>query len=167
MSAWQDTASVDSGPEPEIYPMPGFTTLTVANLAISKQFYIEGLGFQLIFSMSPGGGPTVLEHLRWVRYADLLLVQEPEGQGGQSRGTKGRGVQLNFSAALAGCTCAEIAERARAYGVGTVEGPVERPYNAREVLVTDPDGFLLVFIERMDMDKTFDEVLSDVAQAGG
>lgn len=165
MSVWQDMAWPDTGPEPEIYPMPGFPTLSVASLAISKQFYVDALGFHVIFSMPPGGGPTVLEHLRWTRYADLLLVQgSPEGR---EPGARGLGVRLNFSAALAGRTCADIAQQARAYGVEQVEGPVERPYNAREVVVTDPDGFVLVFVEPMNLDKTFDQVLSDVAQATG
>ncbi|HSJ59068.1 MAG TPA: VOC family protein, partial [Anaerolineae bacterium] len=149
MNEWENL-----GAGPEIYPMPGFPTLSVSNLAISKQFYVEGLGFQVIFSMPPGDGPKVLEHLRWVRYADLLLEQGPRlKQGTQDRDReRGQGVRLNFSAALAGRTCAEIAERARAHGGGAVKGPVERPYNAREVVVTDPDGFVLVFVEPMDMD---------------
>ena len=152
--------------EPEIYPMPAFPTLSVSNLAVSKQFYVDGLGFQVIFSMPPDGGPAVLEHLRWTRYADLLLEQRPESEGEEDRVGRGARVRLNFSAALAGRTCADIAERARAHGGGTVRGPIERPYNAREVMVTDPDGFVLVFSEPIDMTKTFDEVLGDIKDAG-
>ncbi|MGC9332726.1 MAG: YjjG family noncanonical pyrimidine nucleotidase [Anaerolineae bacterium] len=146
---------VGPGQAPDVYPMPAFPTLAAADLVASKVFYVEALGFQAIYSFAPAGGPALLEHLRWARYADLFLVP-----GGLDEGPKGRGVQLNFSAALAGRTCAEIAEQARAYGA-QVEGPIERSYNAREVVVTDPDGFVLVFTEPMDLGKTFDEVMAD------
>lgn len=153
--------------EAEIYPMPAFPTLTVSNLAVSKQFYVDGLGFQVIFSMPAGGGPAVLEHLRWIRYADLLLEQGAQAEEEEDAVARAGGIRLNFSAALAGRSCAEIAERARAHGGGEVRGPIERPYNAREVVVTDPDGFVLVFSEPMDVGKTFDEVLEDIEHAGG
>jgi catechol 2,3-dioxygenase-like lactoylglutathione lyase family enzyme len=152
---------LERAPAPEIYPMPSFPTLSVTDLAASKAFYVEALGFQVIYSFAPAGGPSMLEHLRWARYADLLLVP-----GGPDEGRKGRGLRLTFSAALAGRTGAEIAERARAHGAN-VEGPVERPYNVREVVVTDPDGFVLVFTEPVDLDRTFDDVMGDVEQAGG
>lgn len=152
---------LEQAPAPEMYPMPSFPTLSVADLAASRRFYVEGLGFQVIYSFAPADGPAVLEHLRWARYADLLLVP-----GGPDGGTKGQGIRLTFSAALAGRSCAEIAERAQAQGAD-VEGPVERSYNAREVVVTDPDGFVLVFTEPVDMGRTFDDVMANVEQAGG
>jgi catechol 2,3-dioxygenase-like lactoylglutathione lyase family enzyme len=152
---------LEEAPGPEIYPMPAFPTLSVADLAASKRFYVEGLGFEVIFSWAPPGGPSLLEHLRWTRYGDVLLQQ-----GRPDEGAMGSGLRLNFSAALTGRSCAEIAERARVYGA-EVEGPVERSYNVREVVVADPDGFVLVFSEPVDMDRTFDEVMGDAAQAGG
>lgn len=150
---------LDQADAPEIYPMPAFPTLAVADLAASKRFYVEGLGFRVIFSWAPPGSAPRLEHLRWSRHADLLL--EP---GGADEEPRGRGVRLNFSAALAGRSCAEIAVRAQAHGA-LVDGPVDQPYNVREVIVTDPDGFVLVFSEPLDVSKTFEEVLG--GQAGG
>jgi lactoylglutathione lyase len=152
---------LDEAATPEIYPMPAFPTLSVDDLAASKEFYVEGLGFEVIFSFAPPGGPHLLEHLRWARYADVLL--EPARQDGEPRG---RGMRLNFSAALAGRPCVEIAEQARAHGAH-VEGPLDRPYNVREVIVTDPDGFVLVFSEPLDVGRTFDEVMGGIEQAGG
>ena len=42
---------------------------------------------------------------------------------------------------------------------------MERPWNAREVVVTDPDGYVLVFTEPLDASRTMDEVLDTIALA--
>jgi hypothetical protein len=72
-------------------------------------------------------------------------------------------VRLTFSLPLAGRSSEELAERARGLGA-LVEGPVRRPWNVRDVVVADPDGYLLVFTEPVDITKTMDEVLDDVAR---
>jgi hypothetical protein len=70
---------------------------------------------------------------------------------------------LSFSLALANRDCYEFAQRARAFGA-RVTGPVERPWNAREVEVIDPDGYALVFTEPLDTTKEFDQVLAQIQQ---
>jgi hypothetical protein len=62
----------------------------------------------------------------------------------------------------AGDLLEEIAQRARELGA-LVEGPVERPWNTRDVVVTDPDGYVLVFTEPVDMTATFAQVLENTA----
>lgn len=57
-----------------------------------------------------------------------------------------------------------IAERARAAGSPEVEGPIERPWNVREVTITDLDGYRIRFSEPIDMNKTFDEVIEDLRE---
>jgi catechol 2,3-dioxygenase-like lactoylglutathione lyase family enzyme len=145
----------------DIYPMPAFPTISTPSLETSTRFYVEGLGFERVFSIPGPGGESILEHLRFARYADLLLEQEPpHAELGAAQ--RGRGLRLTFSAALAGRTCEEIANRARAYGA-RVEGPLERPWNTRDVVVTDPDGYTLVFTEPVDIAKTMDDVLADIS----
>ena len=65
--------------EEEIYPMPSFPMLIVKDLQASSDFYQNALGFKHIFSMpGPGGQPTLV-HLRWVKYADLLIAGPRDG----------------------------------------------------------------------------------------
>src|SRR3954453_15042876 len=77
----------------EIYPMPAFPILNTTDLAASARWYQEALGFRHVFTMTGPGGMPLLVHLRWVKYADLLLVTRPAAPGPQ-----GQGVVLSFSA---------------------------------------------------------------------
>ena len=58
----------------EFYPMPFFATLSVGDLEASTGWYVDVPGFRLVFNMPGPGGAPALSHLRWVKYADLLLV---------------------------------------------------------------------------------------------
>src|SRR4051812_44221104 len=61
----------------EIYPMPSFPMLNVSDLAASSRWYQEVLAFRHIFTIpGPGNAPLVV-HLRWAKYADLLLTSRP------------------------------------------------------------------------------------------
>jgi lactoylglutathione lyase len=146
------------------YPMPAFATLLVSNLEASRKFYVQGLGFQHVFSIPGPGGQTVVEHLRFSRYADLLLLQEPPGDlpGDAPRGL---GIGLTFAATPPDRQADELAEYAIALGT-PVEGPVARTWNTRDILVADPDGYILVFSEPLGMTKTMAEVLGPLAHSG-
>ena len=80
----------------EIYPMPMFPTLSVADVRTSMEWYADTLGFALVFAMPGTDGETVLAHLRWRKHADLLLV--PDARGPQAARPKGLGVALSFLA---------------------------------------------------------------------
>lgn len=121
--------------EPEFYPMPSFPTLGVRDLAASTAWY-EALGFATVFTMPGPGGAPALAHLRWARYADLMLRPDPAAAG-----SKGLGVTLTFA------VTAEIdalAERARGL-TALLREPGDRPWNARDFALADPDGYTLVF----------------------
>ena len=109
----------------EIYPMPSFPTLIVKDLQASSSFYQKALGFKHIFTMpGPGGVPTLV-HLRWVKYADLLITKSRDGQ--ELTGPKGVGVSLNFN--LADRFDGDIdtfARQARQQGA-EVTGPIDQP----------------------------------------
>jgi catechol 2,3-dioxygenase-like lactoylglutathione lyase family enzyme len=141
--------------------MPAFPTLAASDLAGSRQFYVEGLGFKHIFSIPGLDGQPALEHIRFCRYADLLLEPLPRDAEEQP-GLRGQGVRLTFSLPLAGRDAEEIAQRARELGA-LVEGPVERPWSVRDVVVQDPDGYVLVFTEPVNVAATFDDVLASIA----
>ena len=142
----------------EIYPMAMFPTLSVADVGASVGWYSEGLGFGTVFVLQEADGEPVLAHLRWRKYADLLLV--PDEGGSDSEREKGIGVSLSF---LVGDSSVDaMAERLVGRGVELDEGPVTRAWNTREIVVMDPDGYRLVFFEPVDVERSFEEVMGDV-----
>ena len=129
-------------PQPEIYPMPSFPTLTVRDIAASARWYQEALGFQHIFTIPGPGGAPVLVHVRWRKYADLLLLAQREPADAIP---KGAGITLSF--AVFEGRVDDIAERARRYGAELLTQPTNQPWNARDFSIKDPDGFVLTFTQ--------------------
>ena len=84
----------EMNPIEEIYPMPFFVILNVKDPAASQQWYEEALGFHHLFSMPAPAARPVLVHLRWAKYADLLLRRQMTPD---QNAVKGIGVTLNFS----------------------------------------------------------------------
>jgi uncharacterized glyoxalase superfamily protein PhnB len=144
----------------EIYPMPAFPLLNASDLAVSARWYQEALGFRHIFTMQgPGGGP-LLVHLRWVKYADVLLGARPVAPG-----PRGLGVTLSFSAYLAERSVDDIAAQAQATGATIVQPPTDMPWNTRECTIADPDGYHLTFTAPINLGRSFDDVIAQAAQA--
>lgn len=146
----------------EIYPMPFFVNLSVSDLEVSSRFYQQVLGFQHIFTMPGPGGRPQLVHLRWTKYADLLLSLPRDGK--PAPGPRGAGVALSFQMPdySAGSVDA-LAEQANAAGAHILSGPLDRPWNVRELIVLDPDGYRLVFTAPLNMNMGFDEVIDRAA----
>lgn len=125
------------GWEREIYPMPSFPLLAVSDVERSSRWYQETLGFADVFTLRGNSGQALLAHLRWCTHADLLLSPGRTAIDGP----RGLGVTLNFSTVSAD----DVAERARTAGATIVDGPSDRPWNARDVTIADPDGYRLTF----------------------
>jgi catechol 2,3-dioxygenase-like lactoylglutathione lyase family enzyme len=146
----------------EIYPMPFFVRLIVRDLAASSNWYQDVLGFRHIFTMpGPNGKPTLV-HLRWVKYADLLL--SPIRDGIELAEPKGIGLSLNFGMfdRFEG-SVDDLAEQARKRGANILSGPLDQPWNVRELTVLDPDGYQLVFTAPLNTDLGFDEIVKRAA----
>src|SRR5437867_2283049 len=79
----------------EIYPMPSFPVLIVQDLEASSKWYQDVLGFKHIFTMPGPSGQPALVHLRWMKYADLLIAKPRDGK--ELSEPKGVGVSLNFN----------------------------------------------------------------------
>jgi uncharacterized glyoxalase superfamily protein PhnB len=141
----------------EIYPMPSFPMLVVKDLEASSEFYQNALGFKHIFSMPGPGGQPALVHLRWVKYADLLISGSRDGK--QVTDPRGVGKSLNFNLfdRFDGDIDA-LARHARENGA-TVMGPINQPWNVREVTVLDPDGYKLIFTVPLNINLGFDQML--------
>ncbi len=144
----------------EIYPMPIFPTLIVKDVQASSNFYQNVLDFKNIFTMPGPDGQPSLVHLRWVKYADLLITRPRDGK--ELTEPKGVGISLNFNMLehFNGDIDA-FAIYAREHGAN-VTGPVDQPWNVREVTVFDPDGYKLIFTMPINLNLAFDEVIERV-----
>ena len=152
--------STEPSAEIEIYPMPAFPTLVVSDIQASALWYCDALGFTNVFSMpGPNGVPTLV-HLRWIKYADLLLF--PDRDNSLANKPKGIGVALNFSAG----DIEQLAQRARQHNARIAEGPINRPWNICELVIFDLDGYRLVFNgPRLDGEhRSFDEIVASASK---
>ena len=148
----------------EIYPMPFFVNLIVSDLEGSSKFYQETLGFKHIFTMPGPGGRPILVHLRWSKYADLLLSLPRDGKPVPE--PRGAGVSLGFQMLerFDGSVDA-LAEQAQAEGANIASGPLDQPWNVRELTILDPDGYQLVFTAPLNPNLRFDEVVTRAADS--
>ena len=144
----------------EIYPMPSFPTLIVRDVEVSSNFYQNALGFKGIFTMPGPDGQPSLVHLRWVKYADLLITKSRDGK--ELSEPKGVGISLNFNMFehFNGDMDA-FAKHACEAGANVV-GPMDQPWNVREVTVLDPDGYKLTFTMPINLNLSFEEVIERV-----
>lgn len=147
------------GWERQTYPMPAFALLSVTDVEKSSRWYQETLGFADVFTMRSRDGVALLAHLRWCTFADVLLTPTRAS----IEGPRGLGVRLNFATSSAD----DVAGRARRAGAEIVEGPADRPWNARDVTIADPDGYRLTFTAPQphllsDSRPSFDEVMARV-----
>ena len=145
--------------------MPLFPTLIVNDVEASSNFYQNALGFKHIFTMPGPDGKPSLVHLRWVKYADLLITRSRDGR--ELTGPKGVGISLNFNMLehFDGDMDA-FAKYAREHGVN-VTGPIDQPWNVREVTVLDPDGYRLIFSMPINLNLSFNEVIESVRNEEG
>jgi uncharacterized glyoxalase superfamily protein PhnB len=134
----------------DIYPMPLFPQLTVSNVEESTAWY-EALGFDVVYSM------PAMAHVRYRKYADVMLVaNETEGDT-DAEPPRGNGVAIYLT--VEDEAIDDVAERAEENGADVVAPPHETEWNTWETTVRDPDGYELVFSERAETDRSFEDVM--------
>ena len=139
----------------DVYPMPLFVQFLVSDLGRSAAWY-ERLGFSSVYST------PAMAHLRYRKYADLMLVEDAGDSattGRAERSDRGSGVAVYLT--VDGESVDQVAARAVGAGGGTIDGPRDTPWNTRELRVADPDGYALVFSEVVDEARSFDEVVGE------
>ena len=122
-----------------------FVRLAVADVEATKRWFQDALGFESVFEL-----PQTMAHLRGRRYQDVLIVK------GELQPTPGQGVTLSFTWNR---NLDELVARVHAAGGRIIDGPVDRPWNARELVIEDPNGYRLSFSQQI-ADKEFNEVVS-------
>jgi catechol 2,3-dioxygenase-like lactoylglutathione lyase family enzyme len=141
----------------DIYGMPAFVTLAVADVERTVDWYVNGLDFISLFTMPGPDGTPALVHLRRWRYQDILVRPGKPPTGGE----------WTVSVMAIADQLDALAERARAHGGGTVEGPLDTPWNTRDLRTTDPDGYVVVFTARRpegERDEQFSAMIEREAQ---
>jgi predicted lactoylglutathione lyase len=133
-------------PSVEIYPMPVFGTLTVADVQKSAEWYEKTLGFKTIFSVSDSDTHEKLfVHLRREKYQDLLLKK-----GVSDKATNSHGIALTFQA---WGDIDVLTDRAKQQGATIVAGPEDTSFagpdgntwGTRDVTFQDIDGYRVIF----------------------
>ncbi|WP_204077723.1 VOC family protein [Planotetraspora phitsanulokensis] len=153
---------MDEGVAPEInrdiYGMPAFVTLAVTDLDRTIDWYVNGLDFVVLFTVPDPTGKPALVHLRRWRYQDILVrLGEASGGGEWTISMMATRQQLDG-----------LAERARKHGGGVVHGPVDTPWNTRDLRVTDPDGYTVVYTARRaehELDERFSVMMQEQVRA--
>lgn len=116
--------------------LPSFVKLLVRDPGPARALY-EALGFETL-SQDP-----VFLHLRFAPRAEVYLVTAPPNAPLPE--PRGAGVLICF-AVRPEVSLEGLADRAQELGA-PVQGPTEQPWNTRELIVTDPEGYRLNFVQ--------------------
>ena len=116
--------------------LPSFTKLLVRDQRRAAAFY-TALGFETLFR------DAVFLHLRFGPRAELYLVTAPPGAPLPE--PRGAGVLVCFAVDPTRSLEA-LAEQAREAGA-QVQGPDEQLWNTRELIVSDPEGYRINFVQ--------------------
>ncbi|MDN3243064.1 VOC family protein [Glycomyces tritici] len=121
-----------------VYGMPMFASIPTSDFEASKRFWTEGLGF-IDFFTTPGQ----MTHLRRWAFQDVLLLPgEPTAQT--------PGMTVTFTCVLSQFD--EIKERCEAILPGCTEGPIDRPWNTVDLIVTTPENVKVVMTSGKPLD---------------
>lgn len=112
---------------------PGFT---VDDLAKSRAFYTDVLGFIVGERMTDGG--KLLGVMLKAGACELGLSQDDWAKGRDRK--KGQGVRIWCETIM---DVDALAARVRRAGVALTEGPKDQPWGARSFSFDDPDGYHL------------------------
>ncbi len=113
----------------DVYPMPTFVRFAVPDTERTAQWYVDALGFGVMFVGPEINGQPMMIHLRRRKYQDVLLVAGPP-EGGA----------INWDA-----TGELDALATRAMAVSPHDGVRETPWGTTELHISDPHGHRLVF----------------------
>lgn len=128
----------------EYYQMPFFPKLMVKDINKSTKWYEMALGFESMFKYRNRKNEIIMNHLRLNKYQDIMLIQKTDF-------VVGTGIYLNL-------LVNDISEKIKQVSPKVIQEPLtERPWNATEVTIKDPDGYLITLtqphIEQKDFDK--------------
>lgn len=135
----------------EFYQMPLFVKLKVTNIEASKNWYKEVLNFNSIFDFNDINGNISMVHLRGQKYQDLMLLKAEQVNPSDS-------VSINlFSKDINAIYQSAIDNNTR-----IIQEPIIQPWNAKELIIQDINGYLFTITESINLNKTFESVIDTV-----
>ena len=135
----------------EFYQMPLFVKLKVRNIEKSKEWYANVLDFNSVFDFPDANGTISMTHLRGAKYQDLMLLKDEEVNASNS-------VIINlFSRDIHSIYQAALENKAK-----IIQQPTVQPWNAKELTIEDPDGYVFTITESVDSNKDFGTVIDHV-----
>lgn len=134
-----DSPELETGITRDIYGMPAFVSIEVSDVRAAAAWFTGAMDFIELFAMPPGDHPELIHLRRW-RYQDFLLRQST------ADAAVGRGVQVSLAATFEELD--ELADRARAFGETELDGPLDTPWNTRDLALTSPQGLRIVLTAR-------------------
>lgn len=135
----------------EFYQMPLFVKLKVKDIEKSKAWYVNVLNFNSVFDFPDANGTTSMTHLRGAKYQDLMLLKDEEAKNSNS-------VIINlFSSDIHSIYQAALENK-----TNIIQEPTVQPWNAKELTIEDPDGYIFTITESVDSNKDFDTVIDNV-----
>ena len=118
------------------------------------------LGFFVLFEV-----PGQLVHLRREKYQDILFKPADGLNVDPSTKSLGQGVSMCFSVGSV-ADVNRLGSHAAQLKATIIEGPVDRPWNVREIVLHDPDGYRLAVSGGPIADVNFAEVFPGTSEAG-
>lgn len=137
----------------EFYQMPLFVKLKVKDIEKSKVWYKNILDFDSVFDFPDDKGAISMTHLRGVKYQDLMLIKEEEVNTSNS-------VIINLFSNI----IHSIYQSALENKTSIIQEPTVTPWNAKELTIADPDGYIFTITESVDSDKGFDSVIENIKE---
>lgn len=138
----------------EFYSMPLFVRMFVLDVAATARWYADALGFRSVYVQQGPSGNQMMSHIQLAKYQDLMLLPQP--QDAADSPSNGLIISFSYDGDLEA-----LAQQAISAGA-TVGGPTPMPYNAYELTVIDPNGFILIFSQIIDASCAFEDVMSSI-----
>ena len=131
----------------EHYQMPFFPKLMVKDIDKSAKWYEMSLGFESLFKYRNSKKEVIMNHLRLNKYQDIMLIQKADS-----------GIYLNLLVNDASEKINQISPKA-------IQEPLsEKPWNALEVTIKDPDGYLITLTQPHVEQKDFDKLMKNTTK---
>ncbi|MGI8992591.1 MAG: VOC family protein [Bryobacteraceae bacterium] len=123
--------------------MAPFPLLVVKDLMEATRWYQETLGFRLVLELPGREGKPVLAHLNRPGHGDLLLV----GDGRTMPIFNPNWPRFTLTFSVPAGSVDRLSRKAETGGAAIRVGPVDQPWHRREVILCDPDGHQLAFVQ--------------------
>ncbi|MFC6293410.1 glyoxalase [Macrococcus epidermidis] len=135
----------------EFYQMPLFNKILVRDIEKAEKWYLHTLGFQSVFKFRNEENEVIMNHLRLMKYQDIMLIQSDDF-------TSGNGCFINT-------LVNDIETISKSISDMYVLQPLEQmPWNAKEMTIIDPDGYQITLTESNIKDEDFDKLMNSASK---